>query len=76
MNLIKRYRELFPKTGKRIGCTSLTAHVIETGNAEPVHCPPYRTSLKKQELFQREVEKSLKADIVEPSFSCWSSPFL
>lgn len=55
--LIKRYRELFPKMGKRIGCTNSTAHVIETGDAKPVLCLPYKTSLKEQGLFQREVLK-------------------
>lgn len=74
-NLITRYQELFSQKGGRIGCTNLTALVIENGDAKSVHCSPYRTLLKEQELIQREVEKC-KAGIIEPSDSCWSGPLV
>lgn len=75
-NLIQRYRKLFPKKGKRIGYTNSTAHWIEIGDVKPVHCSPYRTSLKEQKFIKRAVEKLLKADIIEPSYSSCSSPLL
>lgn len=57
-------------------CTKLTAHVIETGDATPVDCPPYRTSSNEQELFDRDVEKLLAAGSIEPSYFSRSSPLL
>lgn len=53
-NVIKRYRQLFPKKSKWISCMNLTAHVIRTGDAIAVHCSSYKTFSKKQDLSSKK----------------------
>uniref|UniRef100_A0A3P9D155 Gypsy retrotransposon integrase-like protein 1 n=1 Tax=Maylandia zebra TaxID=106582 RepID=A0A3P9D155_9CICH len=43
-----------------LGRTSLTEHVIDTGDARPINLPPYRTSPAKKQLIEEQVQKILR----------------
>lgn len=42
--------------------------------AQPIKQHPYRVNPVKRKLFQKEVNYLLAYNLVEPSFSSWSSP--
>ena len=49
---------------------------IETGNAAPVHQPPYRLPKARHEIVQQEIKELLTAGIIEPSQSPWAAPIV
>lgn len=58
----------------RLGPTAPTEHVIETGDAKPVHLPPYHTSPAKKQITEAQVQQMLNDGIIEPSRSPWAAP--
>jgi hypothetical protein len=42
--------------------------------AKPVLQPPYRAGKAGREIEQREVERMLKAGVIEPETSEWAAP--
>ena len=72
--LLDQHQNLFSKDADDIGRTHLVEHTINTGNAKPVKLPPYRISLAKREVAEREIKKMEESGIIEPSCSPWSSP--
>lgn len=47
---------------------------IRVENVAPIYVPPYRKSLREQELINAEVQSMLDNGIIEKSRSPWSSP--
>ena len=72
-NLIIQYNHLFPDVPSR---TSKIFHDVDVGNASPVKQVAYRTNPSKLAVMHAEVEYMLENDIIERSFSAWSSPCL
>ena len=58
----------------KLGCTDLVQHKIDTEGHEPIKQRYYPLSPSMQEIMDKELDKMLKEDIVEPSSSPWSSP--
>ena len=54
-------------------CNIIEAH-IDTGNATPVYCNPYRKSPTEEEALAAITRNQLKIGIVEPCVSPWASP--
>jgi hypothetical protein len=46
----------------------------QSPGAQPVFQPPYQAGKAGQEIEQREVERMLKAGVIEPATSEWASP--
>ena len=58
-----------------LGLIHATKHRIElTAEAKPVHQQPYRAGPTQREHEKKEVEKMLKAGVIEPSTSEWAAP--
>ena len=74
--LLIQYQGAFAKSNDDLGCTNLIQHHIDTQGARPIRQPPRRLPLAKRETERNEIEKMLKAGIIEPSISEWSSPVL
>jgi RNase H-like domain found in reverse transcriptase/Reverse transcriptase (RNA-dependent DNA polymerase)/Integrase zinc binding domain/Integrase core domain len=72
-NLISSY---FERMGTRLGRTTLVEHVIDTGSASPIKQRYYPVSPAVQEQIDRELDKMIEDDVVEPSTSAWSSPII
>ena len=45
----------------------------DTANSKPVKLPPRRLPMAQREIVDRELEKMLKEDIIEPSDSPWAA---
>uniref|UniRef100_L7LYP4 RNA-directed DNA polymerase n=1 Tax=Rhipicephalus pulchellus TaxID=72859 RepID=L7LYP4_RHIPC len=72
--LLEAYQDIFDFGDRPLGQTSFVQHRIHTGDANPVHRRPYRVSASERSVIQKEVNKMLAKDIIEPSSSPWASP--
>ncbi|XP_049273509.1 uncharacterized protein LOC125759160 [Rhipicephalus sanguineus] len=68
------YLDIFDLDDRPLGRTRVVAHRIDTGDASPLHKRPYRVSHPERQIIQKEVEKMLDKDVIEPSSSPWASP--
>ena len=73
VEICEEFRSVFSFDGK-LGDCRLLQHGINTGNAKPVHTPPYRNSHLKRQEIQAQVDEWLEAGVIQPSSSPWSSP--
>ena len=58
------------------GCTNITEHSIDTGDAAPVRLPPYRLPHAYLEQVQQELKEMLHHGIIDPSQSDWAAPMV
>ena len=70
--LLHEYKGIFATTNP--GVTSRVDHSIDTGDHQPIHSVPFRTSPAEKQIIDTEVKKMLDAQIIQPSKSPWSSP--
>jgi len=61
---------------KKLGCTTLVEHTIDTGDAKPIKRPSYQFSPKLLETLHAHVDELLEQGVVRPSKSSWSSPVM
>jgi len=71
--LLKKYSDVFSRNELDLGMTPLAKHRINTGDTRPV-----RQTLRKQpfqllEKIDEHVKEMIKAGVVEPSNSPWTS---
>ena len=64
---------VLPPPSENPGCTGLIEHFIDVQGAAPIKHRPRRMSPKMLEIAREEVEKMLRQDIIERSYSAWSS---
>ena len=69
--LIENHRELF---SQHLGQTSVTSHVIDTGDASPVRVPPCPILFRYAEKVHRQLKEMASDGIIRPSNSPWSAP--
>lgn len=73
-NMLKRYSSMWDGT---LGEIQIAQHCIElVPGTRPIAQPPYRAGPKAREVEGKEVEKMLKAGVIEPAQSEWASPVL
>jgi Reverse transcriptase (RNA-dependent DNA polymerase) len=72
MTLLERYSHMWDGS---LGEIKATKHRIQLiPGSKPVHSHPYRAGPKAREMERQEVERMLKADVIEPACSEWASP--
>lgn len=75
--LLYEYRDQFSRSSHDLGSTSIAQHTIQTvPSCKPIKQRPYRVPLAKQQVAQKEIEMMAEKQLIEPSFSSWSSPAL
>ena len=74
--LVCRWAHVFAKPDGKLGKTPLVEHRIDTGDAPPIKQRPRRQAWAKREVIDREVEKMLEADVIEPCSGPWASPIV
>ena len=72
-HLINAFPSIFGDITKE---TNVPPHDVDVGDAKPVKQHPYRVNPEKAIIMKQEIEYMLANDIIEPSFSNWSSPCL
>ena len=50
--------------------------IIETEDAKPVKCKPYKMAHKLQEVLRKEIKDMLSAGVIRRSHSPWAAPIL
>lgn len=73
-DFMKRYQDLFIWDNDSFGRTSVITHKIDTGDAKPIEQRFYRTSYQNQLFIKEEIQRLLKAGLITPSTSQWTSP--
>ncbi|KAJ8347266.1 hypothetical protein SKAU_G00286670 [Synaphobranchus kaupii] len=73
LDLLQEFDELLDG---RLGCTSLTKHVINSGDAKPINLLPYRTSPMKKRIIEKEIKKMLDEGIIEPAVGPSAAPIV
>ena len=58
------------------GCTNITEHSIDTGDAAPVRLPPYQLPHAYLEQVQQELKEMFHHGIIDPSQSDWAAPMV
>ena len=71
--LLIEYQDIFIGPDGNLGHTDLVQHEIDTGNAKPVKQPPRRVPIAQREIIEKELDKMLTQNIIQPSESPWSS---
>lgn len=76
-NKVKQIIDEYFETVKdiKLGCTNLIEHEIKT-NSPPIKQRYYPVSPFMQQKIDKEIDKMLELDVIEPSTSGWSSPIL
>ena len=72
-NIISRFKTVFQDEPGRTETTSIE---IVTGDASPVHLPPYQLPKSRHETVRGEIKQLLQAGIIKPSTSPWASPIV
>ena len=54
--------------------TNIAIHHIDTGDAIPIRCTPYKIPQKLEDEVNKEIRKMLGMGIIRPSISPWASP--
>ena len=72
--LLNKYSDVFAWSNRELGQTHLVEQEIDTGDAIPIHQPPYRVSHSEREIIREQVRDMLETEIIRPSFSPWCSP--
>ena len=76
-NLLSKYSDVVAMDSDSLGKTELLRHRIDIPpDAPPIYIPAYRVAYSQKDVIDREVQRMLKEDIIEPSHSAWSFPLL
>lgn len=73
-SLLKEFSDIFATNTLQLGRTDVCKQTIETGDARPIHQPPYRVSYKEREIINQQIGEMLNANIISESRSPWASP--
>ncbi|KZS01669.1 Histone-lysine N-methyltransferase NSD2-like protein, partial [Daphnia magna] len=74
LSVLERRNRCFPTSKRAIGHTKEAMHFINTGDASPIRCNPYRVSAFERRIIADKVEEMLEEGIIKESHSPWSSP--
>ncbi len=73
--LLQRYNHLFATMAINTTTTGVE-HTIPIGDAQPIHCAPYRTSIKEREEIRAQLDVMLENAVIQPSASPWAAPVI
>jgi hypothetical protein len=76
MEFLGRHRDVFAKDISELGKTDLHFHHIDTGNAPPVKCRPYRQSPHHKKVAEQLIQDFLDNDLIEESNSQYAAPII
>ena len=75
-DLLAKFQTGFVGPDGKLGRTNLVKHRIDTGDSPPIKQPFRRLPIAQREIVEKELEKMLENDVIEPSESPWSSPLV
>nr|XP_037272883.1 zinc finger protein 184-like [Rhipicephalus microplus] len=72
-SLLASYEDIIDLHDRPLGQMTIVKHRISTDHANPAYRRPYRISSIERHVIQKEVDKMLARNIIEPSSSPWAS---
>lgn len=75
-SFLASYSDIFAVDNTDLGCFPGIEHEINTGNHAPIHQKPYRIPVSQRAEVKAQFADMLKAGVIEPSNSPWSSPLV
>ena len=72
--LINKNKDIFASCASDLKPTNLTEATLDTGDHDPIRQRPYRNPLALRYQLDAEIDDMLKAGVISPSQSPWSSP--
>ena len=72
--LLCKYSHVFHLPNSPLSTINGFYHKIDTGEAPPVYCLPYRNSAAELTAIKEELEHIMKLKSIQPSHSPWGSP--
>ena len=75
-DLLCDFGDTFSKHDDDLGCTHLTVHHIDTGDARPIKQVPRRTPAAFEGRDKEELDRMLERGTIRKSNSPWSSPIV
>ena len=72
-DLVVEFQDVFAKDDFDLGEFTAISHAVDTGEAKPVKQRMRRTPEKKFDEEKQNLDKMLKAKVIEPSTSEWAS---
>ena len=72
--LFNEFSDTFSRDENDLGCTNLTCHTIDTGDARPIKQAPRRTPAAFEGRDKEAIEKMLQRSTIRESSSSWASP--
>ena len=76
VQILLKYQEIFSKDDLDLGCTYLTEHSINTGNAKPVKLHPRKVPLALVDEEQNATDLLIAQNTIQESMSPWASPIV
>ncbi|CAH2210261.1 jg2078 [Pararge aegeria aegeria] len=73
-DVYSRYSDIFHLPNDKLTHTDALKHQIQTNSNVPINTKSYRFPQCHKEEVNRQINKMLDQDIIEPSVSPWSSP--
>ncbi|KAL0820853.1 hypothetical protein ABMA28_005522 [Loxostege sticticalis] len=73
-SLCHEYKDIFYCDGIPLSFTNQVKHEIRTKDDDPIYIKAYRQSPLQAAEIKSQVEKLLKDDVIQPSYSPWSAP--
>ena len=74
--LLEENHDAFAENERQIGTTPLIKMSIDTGDHLPIAKKPYALALKHHNWVRDEINKLLKAGVIQKSHSSWSAPIV
>jgi hypothetical protein len=72
-DLIKEYEDICIYGNKKLSKTNIVKCNIRLKDETPINQKAYRKSTENREIIKREIDKMLKEEIIQESYSPWSS---
>ena len=76
VQILLKYQDIFSKDDLDLGCTHLTEHSIDTGNAKPVKLHPRKVPLALVDEEQNAIDLLIAQNTIQESMSPWASPIV
>nr|CAB3263343.1 uncharacterized protein LOC108950853 [Phallusia mammillata] len=73
LNLLRRHQNAFSTISLDLGRTSISRHVIDTGDAPPVRQPPRHMAQTHKQQVENIIGEMREQGLIRPSTSPWSS---
>jgi transposase InsO family protein len=75
-DLLMEYKDTFSEDDNDLGCTQITEHAIDTGNATPIKQAPRRVPMALAHEEKKAIEQMMAQGVITPSSSPWASPIV